>query len=80
MPREKTVYVSESTHRKLKILAARRNRSMGELVEDPVDREAEELENPWLTPAGLRLQERALHDVWDDPELDVYNDVGDADD
>ena len=74
MPREKTVYVSETAHRRLKILAARRNRSMGELLEEMVEREAEEFENPWLTPAGLRIQEKALHELWGDPALDVYDD------
>ncbi|MGH7543460.1 MAG: hypothetical protein ACREK7_05925 [Gemmatimonadota bacterium] len=73
MPRDKMVYVSESAHRYLKILAARRGRSMGELVEELVEREAEELRNPWLTPAGLRVQEKALDEVWGDPELDVYD-------
>ena len=77
MPRQKTVYVSEATHRRLKILAARRNRSMGDLLEDLVAREAEELENPWVAPAGLRLQEAALREVWGAPELDVYDDLGD---
>jgi len=74
VPREKTVYVSETAHRRLKILAARRNRSMGELLEEMVEREAEEFENPWLTPAGLRIQEKALHELWGDPALDVYDD------
>ena len=73
MPRDKMVYVSESAHRLLKILAARRGRSMGELVEELVEREAEELKNPWLTPPGLRVQEKALKEVWGDPALDVYD-------
>ena len=73
MPRDKMVYVSESAHRLLKILAARRGRSMGELVEELVEREAEELRNPWLTPPGLRVQEMALEEVWGDPALDVYD-------
>lgn len=68
------VYVSEGTHRRLKVLAARRNRSMGELVEELVANEAEELENPWLSPAGLRIQQKALQEVWGDPALDVYDD------
>ena len=73
MPRVKMVYVSEATHRRLKILAARRNRSMGKLVEELVERESEELENPWLSPVGLGLQEKALKEVWDDPQLDAYD-------
>jgi predicted DNA-binding protein len=68
------VYVSDDTHRRLKILAARRNRSMGELVEEMVEGEAEEIENPWLSPAALRLQHQALQEVWGDPALDVYDD------
>jgi hypothetical protein len=74
MPREKTVYVSEAAHRRLKILAARRNRSIGDLLEEMVEREAEEFENPWLTPSGLRVQETALTEVWGDPALDVHDD------
>ena len=74
MSRKKMVYVSESAHRHLKILAARRGRSMGELVEELVEREAEDLRNPWLTPAGLRVQEKGLEEVWGDPALDVYDD------
>lgn len=73
MPRHKMVYVSESAHRLLKVLAARRGRSMGELVEELVEREAEELENPWLTSTGLRVQEKMLQEVWGDPALDVYD-------
>ena len=73
MARSKTLYVSEATHRRLKVLAARRNRSMGDVVEELVDREAEELDNAWLTPAGLGMQEEALKEVWGDPALDVYD-------
>jgi hypothetical protein len=72
--RDKMVYVSATAHRRLKILAARRNRSMGRVVEELVEREAEEFENPWLTPSGLRVQEKALHETWGDPELDIYDD------
>ncbi|MBI4544856.1 MAG: hypothetical protein HY703_06665 [Gemmatimonadetes bacterium] len=74
MARGKMVYVSAAAHRRLKILAARRNRPMGELVEELVEREAEEIENPWLSPVGLGLQERALAEAWGDPALDVYDD------
>lgn len=74
MARDKMVYVSATAHRRLKILAARRNSSMGQVVEELVKREAEEFENPWLTPSGLRVQEKALGESWGDPELDIYND------
>jgi hypothetical protein len=73
MDRPKMVYISPAAHRRLKLLAARRNRPMGKLVEDLVRREAEELENPWLSPAGLRIQEATLSTVWGDPALDVYD-------
>ena len=73
MARNKMLYVSEVAHRRLKILAARRNRPMGELIEELVEREAEELENAWLTPAGLSVQAKALGEVWGDPALDVYD-------
>jgi hypothetical protein len=48
---------------------------MGVLVEEMVEREAEELSNPWLSGAGLQLQQKALSAVWGDPALDVYNDA-----
>jgi hypothetical protein len=35
---------------------------------------ASALENPWLLPAGLRIQQQALQEVWGDPALDVYDD------
>ncbi len=73
MPREKIVYVSEGTHRRLKMLAAQRSRSMGQLIEDLVAGELEQ--NMWIGPGGLWLQQRALAAVWDDPALDVYNDA-----
>lgn len=73
MSRNKMVYVSDSAHRLLKILAARRGRSMGELVEELLEQEAEELRNPWLTPPGLRVQEKALEEAWGDPALDIYD-------
>jgi hypothetical protein len=68
------VYVSEQTHQRIKILAARRKRAMGEVVEDLVEREVGELSNPWLSSAGLSVQQKALDEVWDEPALDVYND------
>jgi hypothetical protein len=46
---------------------------MGQVVEELIAREAEELENLWLTPAGLAIQQKALEEVWGDPALDVYD-------
>lgn len=74
MPRAKMVYVSEDAHRQLKLLAARRNRPMGEVVEELVGQEVADLGNPWISPAGLMLQQNVLAHVWDDPALDVYDD------
>ncbi|MGH7571654.1 MAG: hypothetical protein ACREMK_07410 [Gemmatimonadota bacterium] len=74
MARDKMVYISEAAHRRLKILAARRSRSMGQVVEELVEREAEELDNPWLTPSGLRVQENGPREFWGYPALDVYDD------
>ena len=37
MSRGKMVYVSEATHQRIKILAARRNRPMGQVIEDLVE-------------------------------------------
>jgi hypothetical protein len=67
------VYLSDQAHRRLKLLAARRGRTMGQLVEDLIDQEAAELGNSWTGPDGLALQQEALTKVWDDPSLDVYN-------
>ena len=74
MARGKMVYISDSTHQRLKILAARRNRPMGRVVEELIEREVGELSSPWLTAEGLRLQEKVLDEVWGDSALDVYND------
>ena len=65
MPREKMVYVSSKTHHALKLLAARRNRPMGEVIDDLVEQAFAELTNPWVSPEGLSLQQRALANVWD---------------
>jgi len=75
MARAKLVYVSEVAHRRLKVLAARRGRPMGKLVEELIEREADDLANPWLSPQGLALQGKALSGAWDDPALDVYGDA-----
>jgi len=71
---KKMVYVSEEAHGRLKLLAARSNRPMGEVVEDLVAQEVADLANPWLTPEGLILQQNMLARIWDDPALDVYED------
>lgn len=70
----KMIYVSAEAHRRLKLLAVRRNRPMGEVVEELVDHELADLTNPWTGPEGLVLQQKILTDIWDDPALDVYND------
>lgn len=72
MAHGKIIYASERAHRRLKLLAARRNRSMGQTVEELVAEELAELSNPWTWPEGLWLQQKALAEVWDDPALDVY--------
>ena len=69
----KLVYVSDRTHRRLKLLAARRGRTMGALVEELVEQEAAELGNVWTSSEGLAIQQVALAKVWEDPSLDVYN-------
>jgi hypothetical protein len=48
---------------------------MGQTVEDLVAEELAELANPWTSPEGLWLQQKALGEVWDDPALDVYKDA-----
>jgi acetoacetate decarboxylase len=68
------VYISEEAHRRLKLLAVRRNRPMGEVVEDLLEQELADLVNPWTSTEGLTLQQHALAQIWDDPALDVYND------
>jgi acetoacetate decarboxylase len=67
------VYISEGAHQQLKLLAARRNRPMGELVEKLVEGELADLLNPWTSPEGLLLQQHVLAYIWDDPALDTYN-------
>jgi acetoacetate decarboxylase len=73
MPRAKMVYITADGHRRLKLLAARKNRSMGKVVEELLERELADLAGAWTGPEGLLLQEAALAQVWDDPALDVYN-------
>lgn len=70
---QKIVYVSDRAHRHLKLLAVRRGRTMGALLEELVEQEAAELGNVWTSPKGLAVQQHALETVWDDPSLDVYN-------
>lgn len=74
MPRKKMVYISEKAHRNLRLLAARKNESMGAVVEALVREDLADLDNPWTGSHGLSLQQKALAEVWDDPALDVYDD------
>jgi len=74
LARSKLVYIKPEAYRQLQLLAARRNRPMGEVVAALVEKELAELANPWTGPEGLLLQERVLARAWDDPPLDVYND------
>lgn len=73
MARAKMVYISPEAHQRLKLIAARRNRPMGQVVEELVEQELADLANPWTSPEGLLLQEHVLARVWDDPALDVYD-------
>lgn len=73
MPRGKVIYVSNQVHRQLKLLAARRNRSIGATVAELVEAEVADLANAWTSSEGLWLQQKALSEVWEDPALDVYN-------
>ena len=77
MVKPKMVYVSEAAHRRLKLLAARRSRPMGELLEEIIDKEIEDEGGIWTGSEGLALQEKALAEAWDDPNLDVYDHAGD---
>lgn len=72
MGRPKMVYIADKAHRQLRLLAARRGRTMGRLVEELVEQEIADLASPWTGPEGLLLQQKALADVWEDPALDVY--------
>ncbi len=56
MPRGKPVYISEKAHQQLKLLAARRNRPMGDVVEELIEQDLADLSNPWTGPEGLILQ------------------------
>ena len=57
----------------VKPVAERRNRTMGAIVEEMVERELAEMAGPWTGPEGLLLQQRMLAQAWSDPTLDVYN-------
>jgi hypothetical protein len=74
MPPVKMVYVSVEAHRRLRLLAAQQNRTMGQVVAELVDQELADLVNPWTSTEGLMLQQKALSAVWDDPALDVCDD------
>ena len=73
MPGQKLVYISPDAHRRLKLLAARRSRTMGEMVAQLVDEELTDLSNIWTSTEGLKLQERMLAKAWADPALSVYD-------
>lgn len=73
MPRPKMVYLTAEAHQRLKLLAARRSRTMGEIVEEMVERELADVAGPWTGPDGLLLQQQVLAQAWSDPALDVYN-------
>jgi len=73
MARGKIVYVPADAHRLLRLLAARRERPMGEVVAALVEQEVADLSNPWTSPEGLLLQQETLGDVWNTPDLDVYD-------
>ena len=63
MGRTKMVYISEQAHLRLKLIAARRNRPMGQVVEELVEQELADLANPWTSPEGLLLQQHVLAQV-----------------
>ena len=73
MADQRMVYVSTRTHQRLKLLAAHRNRTMGEIVSDLVDHEVADAAHLWTGPEGLMLQQRMLAKMWDDPALRVYD-------
>jgi len=73
MGRAKIVYISPEAHQRLKLIAARRNCPMGQVVEELIEQAMADLANPWTVPEGLLLQEHVLARVWDDPALDVYD-------
>ena len=73
MADQRMVYVSTRTHQRLKLLAAHRNRTMGEIVSDLVDHEVADAAQLWTGPEGLMLQQSMLAKVWDDPALCVYD-------
>ncbi len=52
MPRGKMVYISENAHRQLRLLAARRDRPMGELVADLIEQDLADLVNAWAYGAA----------------------------
>jgi len=73
MPRPKMIYLTAETHQRLKLLAARRSRTMGAIVAEMVERELAEMAGPWTGPEGLLLQQQMLAQAWSDPALDVYD-------
>ncbi len=73
MADQRMVYVSTKTHQRLKLLAAHRNRTMGEIVSDLVEHEVADAAHLWTGSDGLVLQQRMLTKVWSDPALSVYD-------
>jgi acetoacetate decarboxylase len=73
MPRPKMIYLTAETHQRLKLLAARRSRTMGAIVAEMVERELADVAGPWTGPDGLLLQQQMLAQAWSDPALDVYD-------
>jgi hypothetical protein len=57
----------------LKVLSAQRGRPMGKVLEELVESEVDDLDNPWVNPGGLSLQQKAVENDWGDPDLDAYN-------
>ena len=55
MPGQKLVYISLDAHRRLKLLAARRSRTMGERVAQLVYEELADLSDIWTSTEGLNL-------------------------
>lgn len=73
MARSKMLYISTGAHQRLKLIAARRNCPMGQVVEELIEQAMADLANSWTSPEGLLLQQQVLGPVWDYRALDVYD-------
>ena len=73
MARSKMLYISARDHQRLKLIAARRNCPMGQVVEELIEQAMAHLANSWTSPEGLLLQQQVLDPVWDYRALDVYD-------